>query len=197
MGLDPLEICFRLEKRFGIRIRANSGIAFLTAGALCDFVWQMLQGVEPGIPDFMELSKQINDALPCFAAQHWWPPATSFESRMERGGLEESWRQFQRSLGLSLPPLVRCEETHKLRLSRGFRTEAGVALWIVQNHPERVTWHRKPSVTGPPRVAANISRDECWSGVRDTIAEVLATDPGQVTPDAHLIERFGDGVTNE
>jgi acyl carrier protein len=45
MGLDALEIRFRLEKRFGIEIRGpRLNVVFQTAGSLSEFVWQKLQG---------------------------------------------------------------------------------------------------------------------------------------------------------
>jgi acyl carrier protein len=50
MGLDALEIRFRLEKQFGIEIRGPGlNEAFHTAGGLAELVWQKLQG--PSVTD--------------------------------------------------------------------------------------------------------------------------------------------------
>jgi len=61
MGLDPMEIVFRIEKRFGIDVRDDAQSAFQTAWTLCEYVWQRLHGILPGIPDYAELSKRIED----------------------------------------------------------------------------------------------------------------------------------------
>jgi acyl carrier protein len=193
MGIDLLEITFRIEKQFGMKIQGDARGAFQTAGTLSEHVWLRLQGIQSGSPDFGELSKQIDDALPPKSVRRWWFQSADFEGRFENGDIEENWRRFQKLLGMSLPPLIRCSETKKLRLPRGFRTYASVTLWLLQNHSERMKWHRQPSVTDLPVGAENISRQACWEAVRDILADVLLVDPGQVTPEAHLIEDLGMG----
>jgi acyl carrier protein len=190
MGLDPLEIIFRIEKRFGIDIRGDARSAFQTPGTLCEYIWQRLQGIQPGVPDFQKLWKQIDDALPPAPAWQWWFQRSA-ESRLENGDLEDNWRRFQRTLGVSLPPLVYCEEKDKFCLPRGFRTTPGIILWIIQNQPDRVTWLRKPSTADRPPGAECITHEECWRAVRGILADVLVLDPSQVVPEAHLIEDLG------
>jgi acyl carrier protein len=191
MGCDPLEIIFRIEKRFGIDVRDDARSAFQTAGTLYEYVWQRLQGILPGVPDSSVLSKQIDEALPTATGRRWWFQSASFEARFENGDIEDNWRRFQRTLRVSLPPLVLCEETSKVRLPRGFRTHASVILWMLQNHPERVTWLREPLETDRPPGAEKITRDECWVRVRAILADVLVLDPNQILPESHLIEDLG------
>lgn len=191
MGLDPLEIAFRLEKRFGIRIRPNPAVEFLTAGTLCDAVWQVLQGIQPGTADWAELSKQLDAALPPAPDRRWWSRSATFEELFENGDLENNWRRFQRSLRLSLPPVTCCEKSGKLRLPRGFRTHASVMFWISQNHPDRVTWITEPTAIDRPPGAETVTREECWLAVREILADVLALDPEQIVPESLLYEDLG------
>jgi acyl carrier protein len=191
MGLDPLEICWGLEKRFGISMRRPARWAFLTAGTLNEFVWQKLQGIQPGVPDDAEVRKEIHDALPPRPPKRWWFQHNHFDELFTNGSVDENWQRFQHALGLQLPPLEHCQETNTLGLPRGFRTEASVILWIMKHHPERVTWLEPPSATDRPPGAEQITRDECWLGVRQVLADVLVLDPDKVTPEAHLIEDLG------
>jgi acyl carrier protein len=95
MGLDALEIRFRLEKRFGIEIRGPGlNVAFHTAGSLAELVWQKLQ---------------------------------------------------------------------------------------------------ETLVTKRPTGAEQFTREECWEGVREVLADVLVIKPDQIRPDCHLIDDLGMG----
>ncbi len=63
MGIDLLEITFRIECRFGVKLEGGEHFAFHnTAGTLLDLVWQKLNGLQPGIPDISEVYERVHTA---------------------------------------------------------------------------------------------------------------------------------------
>lgn len=192
MGIDMLSITFRLEERFGTSFKGHfPGQAFQTAGTLCEFVWLKLQGIQPGMPDFEELRKRVTDALPDAPVRRGWFPGDEFEASLTNGDLQGNWQRFQQAIRLPLPQLEHDAGTNELRLPRGLRTTASAVIWIVQNHPDRVAWLRKPSPTERPPGADGITHEESWLRVRDVLADVLVVEPEQIVPEAHLIEELG------
>ncbi len=108
------------------------------------------------------------------------------------GDVESHRTRFQQALDISLPPLTRSGEWNELSVPPECSTVSRVVQWIISNHPHRVRWLRPPGGTAT-RPAANLSREECWSAIREILADTLAIDLDQVTPDAHLVDDLGMG----
>ena len=64
MGLDALDLCFRLEKRLGIKIPQAEGYAFAaTVGNLHRYLMDKLHGVDRDLPVLWPVAKEVWDAL--------------------------------------------------------------------------------------------------------------------------------------
>lgn len=195
MGIDALEIRFRLEKRFGIRFEGEGALVPFhnTADTLCDFVWAKVNGIEPGAPDVQKLYARVNKALQT-AGRGWWRSWYGNPRIMDLLGsddVDEKWNKFQRALGLSLPALARSAGSDDAVVPAECATISRLVQWIIEQHPQRIDWQRPPGTRTRQRPVACISREECWSGVREILAETLGVDPEQVVPDAHLIDELG------
>lgn len=193
MGIDLLEIRFRLESRFGFKLAGGECFAFHnTAGTLLDLVWQKVNGLEPGIPDIHEIYERVHAAA-SETRTRWRlsrPRNARLTEMFDKGDLDLHWRRFQQALDLPLPPLIRSGEWNELTVPPECSTVSRLVQWIIDNHPHCVRWLRPPGgIT--TRSAAGPSHEECWSAIREILADTLALDPEQVTLDAHLVDDLG------
>jgi acyl carrier protein len=195
MGLDLVELAMELEKHFGIKFSNDEYYpAFCdTAGTLCEFVWQKLQGISPGVADFRRLHKELHTHFMSAPGRPWWYRGMNLKRLMSKGDLSENWRWLEQSLGISLPALLRDPSTNRLQIPPECASMSRLMYWIVENHPKRVSWLRSSSAAGRTVEAARFTHEDCWLGVRDAIAEIINIKAEQVTSDSHLIEELRMG----
>jgi hypothetical protein len=81
MGLDLIDLGMHLEKRFRIEFdRDEYPTAFSgTAGSLCDFVWEKLQGVQPALLDVHGLYNHLYRTLMATPGRPWWYRGTRLQ----------------------------------------------------------------------------------------------------------------------
>ncbi|MBI3860546.1 MAG: hypothetical protein HY290_01475 [Planctomycetia bacterium] len=192
MGLDIFEISIELERKFGIKFERDEHLAAFcdTAGTLCEFVWQKLQGIRPAIPDLMEIYQQVSDFLNTAPHRRWFVGGR-VERFLSREDLGTDWKWLEQSLGVTLPALVRDAKSGRDCVPRECLTSFQIATWIAKNYPERVVYLRTAVTNDPPAGARRFSREDCWIGVKEVLIDALGVKPHEVVPEAHLINDLG------
>jgi acyl carrier protein len=194
MGLDLIELAMQLETRFRIEFaRDEYQTAFSgTAGSLCDFVWQKIQGVQPALLDFQDLHTRVRRALLATPGRPWWYRGVRVERLLGQTDLARSWDSLQCTLGVSLPALAEDPANGQVGVPAQCASVLRLTHWIAEHCPDRAK-RLKNATTGRAPAAEQMTREECCQGVRQVLADVLDLDPEQVTPQAHLIEDLGMG----
>ncbi len=193
MGIEIFEITFQIEKRFGIKFQKGEHAAafYDTAGTLYEFVWQKLQGVEPAIPDLPRLYREVWKTLNSAPGHHCWYFGARTERFLGSRELNANWGWLEQSLGLKLPELVRDSASGRIHVPKECETSHRLATWIAKTYPDRVDYLRPVGTTGRPAGWERFTREDCWLGVRDVLAETLCVEPEDVVPEAHLICDLG------
>ena len=193
MGLDLIDLGMQLEKKFQIEFdRDEYQTAFCgTAGSLCDFVWRKLHGVEPALLDVRGLYDRIHRVLMAAPGRPWWYRGTRLQRILGQHDLAGAWDWLQRTLAVSLPPLIPDALTGRLRVPEQCTTAYRLMHWMSEHNPDRVNWLKQATSTGLPPGNERITPEECWLRVREVLADVLAIEPDKVVPEAHLIEDLG------
>ncbi|MBI3467956.1 MAG: hypothetical protein HY000_33535 [Planctomycetes bacterium] len=195
MGIDYLDIRFRLQKCFGINTcNDENWFLFHTAGMLHDFVWQKLQGKQPACPDTHALGRKVQQAikgLKGFGRHRSWLPAWSLEKLIPADNRREHWQQLSQALECPLPPLIEEPEVATPRVPAECRTLTDLVFWILKHHPESAPLLREERIEPPPPGAESWTEEEVWQAVRSILCDVLAVKPEEVTREAHLVNDLG------
>lgn len=198
MGIDGLDLAFRLEKTFGFQINRKDGelwFVFQTPGTIHDFVWQRLQGVRP-VPPIVapwQLSEHIENlamGLPGARNRVWFRSFANIWQVENRIG---NWQRLAEILKCRLPELVELPNDQISRFPNGCRWPSELAGWLLQNHPEVLPIQRDESQEEPPAGADKWTQEAVWDEVQKVIADCLAVDIRDVTRDVRMVEDLGMG----
>ena len=193
MGIDALDIAFRLERRFGIEIcKAEAqAVLFDTAGTIHRYLVAKLQDdyrQTPRIePLFLEVSQAVNQIT------GRWRLTTSLDlnRRFPPATRAENWRALEEALGVSLPELEELANEDLPRIPRQCDSVISLSYWIAEQHPERVEWI-DVSCERTGEMATHLwSEVEVWHVLRECISDSLGVNPEEVTPDARMVEDLG------
>ncbi|MDB5385436.1 MAG: hypothetical protein JWM11_1082 [Planctomycetaceae bacterium] len=192
MGIDGLDLKFRLEKAFQIVIdREEMGFVFTTPGIIHDFIWMRLQGIHHAIPCSVDdMYQQINQAvheLPGAQKSFWHSLETLLPAEMRA----DQWNQLSKILGCPLPLLEMSPGQTYPRFPKGCSTtfELARSLWLsgVFTLPNR----RAQFCELRPEGADQWTWESSWSVIQDCIVDCLSVGLDEVTPDARMIDDLG------
>jgi len=195
MGLDALDLAFRLEKRLGIKISRAEGQAILfdTAGTIHRYLVAKLQGEyqqAPRIePLFLEVSRAVNRLT------GWWRLTTSLDlnKRFPPANRAANWRSLEETLGVPLPELEQSADEAFPRISRQCDSVMSLSYWIAEQHPKRIEWFDVSCERTGKMATHQWNEDEVWQILRECICDALGVKPEEVTHDARMVEDLGMG----
>jgi acyl carrier protein len=197
MGIDALDLSFRLEKTFGIKISYEEGfVAFTgTAATLRRYLIAKLSGKCHRVPAFEPLYFEVTRAvnrLPKSSKSGVFAKLRENSHFPDSDELETTWKLLENELGVGLPSV---EEPIARQLFQVFsRSNAKMALtlWITENHPERVRQWIPVSCERRGKAADRTwTEEEVWEAMCDCLVDVLGVNREEITPDARLIEDLG------
>jgi len=203
MGLDYVEVVMEIEESFKIP-HFDASITLLpfemvTAGDLCEHIWQQLQGREPAWTDadLRCIEKQIaplrqqTEAYLRGLPRPWWQ--WCLPRQIDRFANDETlptlWKELELIWGFSPPPLVPSAGGESVELPASCRTRPGlvgtlVRQWMLQCEPCRFVW--KASSEPRPPNADTWTRPAVWDRLQSILMSYLNLPREAVHPDATL-----------
>jgi len=194
MGIDALDLAFRLEKRFGIKISQPEavGVLFDTPGAIHRYLVAKLRGEYRQTPRIEPLVMELSGAVSRVAGR--WRrliPSHNLNMKFPPATRAAQWLALGEALGISLPKLEHPADQGFPRIPRQFESEISLAYWIAENHPECAQWIPVSCERTGKMATHEWSEEEVWDILRGCISDVLGVNPGEVTHDARMIEDLG------
>jgi hypothetical protein len=193
MGLDALDLVFRLEKRLGVKISQAEGMAVLfnTAGTIHRYLVAKVQSEYRQAPHVEPLLTEVSGAVgriigrwkPRFSPNlnRCFPPATR----------AASWQALQKELGISLPELEQPPDQGFPEVPRHCESLISLTYWIAEHHPERTEWSSVDCGQTGKMAARQWTEDEVWVILCECICGALGIRPEEVTYDARMVEDLG------
>ena len=198
MGLDALDLCFRLEKKFGLSIKRDEAVAvlFTTPGTIHRHLLAKLSGQVETVPAFESLYLEVAQAI----GRHNLPQKPGFVSRLLRIEGESLspeqrlaiWRDFENTLGCPLPDVDHEISQRFFQTFPKYDPVSVLTLWIMENHPARIKEWVSVSCERKGKTAdRQWSEEEVWDGLVECITGALGVKRAEVTPNARMIEDLG------
>lgn len=195
MGLDGLDLKFRLERAFHISIdRLEMMPLFNSPGKTHEFIWHRLQGNHPACrseptPLFDEVHAAIRD-LSSFRRRLFLFSKPTFERMILPQARVQSWEMLSNRLNVTLPPLDERDPLVPL-FPKECNTERALCHWMWRNCEDRLSIQREEFREAPPEGADQWTRESSWKKVQEIIADCLDVSLDKVTPDASMSEDLG------
>ena len=193
MGLDALDLCFRLEKRLGIIIPQAEGQPFAsTVGNLHQYLMDKLNGVDRDVPVLWPVLKDVWDALRK-STPRWRCPKNWVDLNKDFAPAKrvEIWRALETELKIALPDLEYSPNEPYPRIPRICDSAISIMHWIIEHDPARVAWAKISCERSGKMADRSWSEVEVWEILRESIVNGLGVKPEQVTSDARLVEDLG------
>ena len=203
MGLDYVEVVMEIEETFEIP-HFDASITLLpfemvTAGDLCEHIWQQLQGCEPAWTeaDLQRITKQTvplrrrSESYLRGLPRPWWQ--WRLPRQLDRFARDETlptlWKELELIWGFSPPPLVSSAGGESLELPASCRTRPGlvgtmIRQWTLQHEPCRFVW--KASSEPRPPNADTWTRPAVWDRLQSILMSQLNLPMEAVHPEAAL-----------
>ncbi len=191
MGMDGLDLCFRLERRFEIEIDSEEVIyLYLTPARVEWLVLEKLAGRQPAIVDVPALMAWIMDVLKEVPGRRTgWMSSRTFERAFPPERRPELWRAFGDQLGVDLPPLE-LPDSDCPRIPRHVSDCRNLAFWFIDNHPDRCPIDREGTPLG--RLGTGLWQDQKVSAaIVEELCDALGIEPIEVTPDVLMVDELG------
>lgn len=192
MGIDLLDVVFRIERRFGIEIERGQGGYFLTPAQITWLVTEKLHGRNPAVPDLVAMLKRIEstvEAMPGYPRP--WFRKNDLNQLIPFSDRERNWTALGVALGVPLPPLESSAGFDPRTIPKSVASSTSLISWIMQNHPEQMIWTRPATVCEPPPDAERWTNETIWDEVKAAIVDALGVDEDEVTPTARMVEDLG------
>jgi acyl carrier protein len=193
MGIDALDLTFRLEKRLGIEISQAEGVAviFDTAGTIHRFLVAKLRGDYRQVPRIEPLFVEVADAVNRIT--RWWRLTSSLDlnRRFSPATRVANWKTLEDALGLSLPELEQAADDEFPKVPRKCDSIMSLSYWIIEHHPERVEWLPVSCKRKGKMATHQFSDDEVWAILCECICDALGAKPEEVMPESRLVEDLG------
>ncbi len=195
MGIDALDLAFRLEKRFGITISRDEGIAVLfdTPGTIHRYLVAKLAGEYQRTPKIEPLLVQVSGAVNRISGRWKLTSQWDLNKRFAPATRPANWRALEQALGISLPPLESSGDEAPPKVPRKCESLISLTNWIVEHYPERVEWLPVGCERTGKMGSHHWTKEEIWDILCDCICDALGVKPKEVTPDARMIEDLGIG----
>ncbi len=192
MGIDLMDLAFRLEKQFAIRIDRDECAYFLTPGQINWLVSEKLRGRNPPVPDYFGMWDRIQAALKTMPNyRRGWFEYSNLNRIVPSENRSENWAALGKTLGVPLPPLDDSSGFDPPMIPKSVSSLMSLLSWIMEHHPDRFLWKKPATECVPPADAENWTSESIWEVVRTTISNALGVDEKEVTPTARMIEDLG------
>jgi acyl carrier protein len=193
MGLDMIDIMFRLEKAFDIQIPADEISAFACPlGEFHQYLLNKVRGIEQRLPVLGPLYnvvfKAIKKQSSLFPCVNNWNDLNKNFAPEKRAGV---WQALESDLNISLPPLEHSPNEPHPNIPRSCNSVLSLARWIAAHESARVEWIEVGCERSGKMAEYNWSDDEVWDILRQCLIDALGVDGKQVTPQARFVEDLG------
>ena len=206
MGIDMLDIGFRVEKKFGLKkFRPLPPVSppLWTAGDLFEQMWRGLQGEEPAwefsliwepAKQAWELRRKADDYLRSFH-QGW---RMFMPHQMDRlipmAGRAEVWKYLSALFEVDVTPLDLASTGDEVPFPPHCQTTRQLLdhferAWWDGRVPRQDQW--RPSAHPPPADAQKWTRETAWLAFAEMLCACLGLDDDKVTLEATLIGDLG------
>jgi acyl carrier protein len=193
MGIDALDLTFRLEKRLGIKISQAEAVAgvFNTAGTLHRYLVAKVQGEYRKVPRIEPLFWEVSKAVNRITGRWRFTSSLDLNRRFPPATRAANWQALEAALGMSLPPLEQPSDDEFPKIPRKCDSVISLTYWIVEHHPERVEWSPVICERTGKMAGYQFSDDEVWAILCECICDALGVKPEEVTTDSRMIEDLG------
>lgn len=192
MGLDGLDLTFRIEKRLGINIHyAEALVAFRTAGMLHQYLVAKLHGKLHDIPDIESLFYEVSGAVNRITG--WWRLTSSLElnKRFPPANRAANWQALEEALGITLPKLENSVDGVAPTIPQRYSSIIALTYWIAEQYPERVEQIPVSCERTGKMASRTWTDEEVWDILQECICDALGVKPEEVAPDARMVEDLG------
>ncbi|MBI1311464.1 hypothetical protein GC176_09165 [bacterium] len=192
MGIDGLDMRFRLERRFDISIDSEEQTYLYATPARIEWlVREKLADRQPAIIDPHAHGQWMLDALNSIPGRNTgWLSLMSFERTFPEEHRWRMWEAFGDALKIRLPALE-LKDSPCPRIPWHVSDFGKLTFWLLDHHPESFPIKR----SGTPLISIGTGRwlkeDEITTGIVDVICECLGVKPIEVTPDTLLRDELG------
>ncbi len=194
MGIDLMDLVFRIEKRFGIQIERGQGGYFLTPGQITWLVTEKLNGRNPAMPDLDAMFQRIQSTLETMPGyRRPWFRTNDLNKLIPFNDRQRNWTALGMALGVPLPPLESSTGFNSQIIPKQVSSVTSLMGWIMQKHPDQFIWTRPSSICNPPPDADKWTSEMIWNEVKAAIVDALGVDDYEVTPTARMVEDLGAG----
>ncbi len=193
MGIDALDLVFRLEKRLGITISRHEAAATLfdTVGTIHRFLVAKLNGECRSVPKMESLFTEVVKAVNQITGRWRLTSSLDLNRRFPPATRAANWRALEEALEITLPKLEDSADGAAPRISERYSSVIALTYWIAEQYPERVE-QIPVSCERTGKIASRTWTDEeVWDISRECICDALGVKPEEVTPDARLVEDLG------
>jgi acyl carrier protein len=193
MGIDALDLVFRLEKRLGITISRHEAVAtvFDTVGTFHRHLVAKLNGECRCVPKMEPLFTELVKAVNQISGRWRLTSSLDLNKRFPPATRAANWQALEEALGITLPQLEDSANDVAPRIPQRYSSVIALTYWIAEQYPERV--ERIP--VNCERTGKMASRawtdEEVWDILQECICDALGVKPEEVTPDARLVEDLG------
>ena len=193
MGIDALDLAFRLEKRFGVVITRDEAYAalFHTVGHLQRNLVAKLNGKCRDVPRIEPLVMEIAEAVNRIAGRWKLTFSLDLNKRFPPATRAAKWEALETALRVSLPKLEESSDGEPARIPPQCDSLIALTYWIAEHHPERVEWVAVSGERKGKMAAYTWTEQEVWDILRECICDALGVKPEEVTPDARMVEDLG------
>ena len=134
MGIDALDLAFRLEKRFDINIRREEALAVLfdTAGTIHRYLVAKLQGEYQQAPRIEPLFTEVSGAVNRITGRWRLTSSLDLNRRFSSATRAASWQALEKALGISLPQLEHLADEEFPKIPRQCDSVISLTYWIVE-----------------------------------------------------------------
>jgi acyl carrier protein len=193
MGIDALDLTFRLEKQLDIKISQAEGFAVLfdTAGTIHRYLVSKLRGEYRQVPRIEPVFKEVADAVNRITGRWRLTSSLDLNRRFPPATRAENWQALEGALGFPLPQLEQPADDKVPKIPRQCDSVISLTYWIVEHHPERVEWFPVSSERTGKTATHQFSEDEVWAILCECIGDALGVKPEEITPDSRMVEDLG------
>lgn len=206
MGIDMLDIGYRVEKKFSLkrfRPLPSTAASHWTAGDLFEQVWHALQGEEPdwelnekwwGVwRQGHELRQAAKGMLATFH-QGWQIFMPNDLNRLISSSQRlDVWNRLETIYGLTLPPLEPPSQGEIMFPPQCQTPSALIDLfertWAEGRLPQYDQW--RPSQYPPPTNAGQWTRVTAWQAFAEILSHCLGVTLEEITPESTLVGDLG------
>lgn len=193
MGMDALDLTFRLEKQLGIKISRAEGIAVLfdTAGTLHRYLVAKVQDEYQQVPRIEPVFKEVADTVNRITGRWRLTSSLDLNRRFSPATRAKNWQALEGALGLSLPELEQPAGDGFPKIPRQCDSVISLTYWIVEHYSERVEWFPVSCERTGKTATHQFSEHEVWAILCECICRVLGAKPEEVTSDSRMVEDLG------